>query len=169
MIIRFIIILYNKAKMLKKCKNCIWFVLFASVLYILIKHIFDSSDLFSRSNDSDYQFTIKAFNYYRKNVADLCKTSDNTDIIFTYVFSPSSNFQQRNVIRETWGNRSLFPNLKVAFVVSVSVIKSIHTLLFDEVKQYGDIIQGNFFDSYRNLTMKSILAWKFVAVRVLVQ
>jgi hypothetical protein len=80
------------------------------------------------------------------------------------VISPSF-FEKRQTIRETWGN-SRFTNssdLKVLFVVGFSKNESINAQIEIESRKYGDIIQEDYVDSYFNITIKVMGAFKWVS------
>ena len=51
----------------------------------------------------------------------------------------------------------------VTFVTGVSPNASVHEAVLAEQKQHGDIIIGNFLDTYHNLTMKTMFLLKYFA------
>ncbi len=79
---------------------------------------------------------------------------------------------RRYAIRETWANlvsRGMWPNslhfdwkVKVIFSLGLSRDESWNSQIKKEAEKYGDIIQGDFTDSYRNMTLKSLLDLKWV-------
>ena len=82
-------------------------------------------------------------------------------------FNPSgtANFDERMAIRNTWTNKyyngsKLIRNL---FILGLSHNESANMQIRLESQLYGDILLGNFFDSYRNLTIKTILGIKWVS------
>ena len=93
------------------------------------------------------------------------------------VHSEHSKADVRQAIRQTWGsmaqNRqkpSTWPqygSLKLTyslfFIFGMSKDPGLNDLASEENQLHGDIIQGNFFDSYRNMTLKSLLGLKFVS------
>ena len=83
--------------------------------------------------------------------------------ILIYIFSAVHNFYHRRVIRKTWGNRTVLnETAEVVFIVGRSSNISIETAVQNENSQFNDIVQGNFLDSYYNLTYKSITAFKWL-------
>ena len=87
------------------------------------------------------------------------------------VCSSAENFEQRTAIRETWGNvgRQSERRTKVMFLLGlpgpggVSMNnKSIQSEIEKEYYRYGDIIEVNFVDSYRNLSLKSVAMLKWM-------
>lgn len=82
--------------------------------------------------------------------------------ILAFVHSTPKRLKNRQFIRETWSNRVLFPNLRTVFMMGSSNDSIINSLLQFEFDQYGDIVQENFLDTYRNLTYKAIMALKWI-------
>ena len=111
-----------------------------------------------------------AFSKFILYPTDLCNLNENKNetnntslfIIFAYMMVRLDNFERRNSIRESWANRTLFPNLRLGFIVGKSNDEKINNLIREESLKYKDIIQGDFLDTYRNLTYKSLVAWKWI-------
>jgi hypothetical protein len=79
-----------------------------------------------------------------------------------YVWSRMSSLDVRNAIRQTWANRTLFPSMNVAFIIGSSMTEpKLNKDVADENKVYGDIIHGDFVDHYTNLTLKSMIQWRW--------
>jgi len=69
-------------------------------------------------------------------------------------------------IRETWGDTRLYAPqhiVQLVFLVGVSVETLVPDALLMESDAYGDIIQEDFLDAYRNLTYKGIMGLKWVS------
>ena len=71
----------------------------------------------------------------------------------------------RTLIRETWARLDLFKDnrTKVIFLVGSHTPKQGQNAIDKEVEIYRDIVQGDFYDTYRNLTLKAIMGLYFVA------
>ena len=69
----------------------------------------------------------------------------------TVVSSAPDNFYNREQIRKTWGQGN-----NVYFLLGATGPR-LQPLIADEARQHGDIIQGTFVDSYRNLTFKQVM------------
>ena len=84
---------------------------------------------------------------------------DSNTSILVYVHSAAYNFKKRLALRRTWANVTLFGSygLKVAFFLGKSIPQN-EKLLRRENEKYHDIIQGDFVESYRNLTYKAVFA-----------
>ena len=115
------------------------------------------------------------------NEADVCV---NGLFLLIVVCSAVENVKQRNAIRETWGNVRSNQNTGVSQVAVVfllgkhspasvlnhsSTTDTLYhnniTLLQEEVKResdkHNDVLQGDFVDSYHNLTIKSVYMLKW--------
>ena len=89
--------------------------------------------------------------------------SDSVDVV-ACVHSAPEHSQLRDIVRRTWANQRFWPNLRIRtmfFVGTSQVNHSIQELLVAEEKEHNDIVQVNFVDTYRNLTLKavSVLHW----------
>lgn len=77
------------------------------------------------------------------------------------IMSAPRNNKSRTAIRQTWGHYGHRNDISVLFIIGATFNKEIEESLYREQTMYGDIIRGNFIDSYSNLTFKtiSILEW----------
>jgi hypothetical protein len=74
------------------------------------------------------------------------------------------------MLRETWANVTLFRNItfRVVFLLGVSPAtdgrssQQQHDIEQEFVK-YGDIVQGNFIDTYKNLSLKALVGLRWVS------
>jgi hypothetical protein len=93
---------------------------------------------------------------------NLCTHNQGSNLdIFIYLWTRVSTFEHRNVIRSTWASRDAFPSVNVAFVLGLSKNETLNSKVREENEKYGDIIQGDFYDAYRNLSFKSIIQWRW--------
>uniref|UniRef100_A0A4W5LHK3 Hexosyltransferase n=1 Tax=Hucho hucho TaxID=62062 RepID=A0A4W5LHK3_9TELE len=85
-----------------------------------------------------------------------------------YLLMPSPlvcqpNQMARQAIRDTWGGEVEVRGHRVMtlFMVGVASDPGLAKLLIEEARERGDLIQGRFWDSYSNLTLKtlSMLNW----------
>ena len=84
-------------------------------------------------------------------------------LLFIYVFSKVKSFEKRQIIRQTWANKELVTDfVHLAFILGLSNENHTNQRVNTESEITGDIIQGNFHDSLRNLSIKSITAWKWI-------
>lgn len=92
---------------------------------------------------------------YDINQPDLCH-SLIPDVLIMVITAPT-HFNQRRVIRETWGNASLRHGFKLAFLLGRPTNATLQTNIISENNIHQDIIQGSFEDMYRNLALKSVM------------
>ena len=92
---------------------------------------------------------------YVLNVRKDIYTQDKVTLL-AVVTSATDNFEKRLAIRQTWANSELFPSIEAVFITGLSKNDSINERLANESKIYGDIIQENFVDTYKNLTIKTV-------------
>ncbi|KAK8787984.1 hypothetical protein V5799_022242 [Amblyomma americanum] len=101
--------------------------------------------------------------------------SDNVFVVIIVTSAPS-NVRRRSAIRSTWGQRrhlsepridkgtsmSVFPVFLVGDVEDVSNRR----LVYKEATEFGDMLVGPYLDTYRNLTLKTVHGFMWVAERV---
>jgi beta-1,3-galactosyltransferase 1 len=101
--------------------------------------------------------------HYIINPTKVC--ADNDIFLLTYVHSAPAHYKRRMVIRETWGHPRNNPDIKirVVFILGFSDDKNLQDAVHMESDMYGDIVQEDFLDSYRNLTYKAIAGLKWIS------
>ncbi|KAI5634878.1 galactosyltransferase domain-containing protein [Phthorimaea operculella] len=77
------------------------------------------------------------------------------------IFSALRNTRNRAAIRETWGKQ--WDCVKVVYLVGTTDDPEVNQMIQEENVEHRDIIQGNFVDTYRNLTYKHVMALKWAA------
>lgn len=80
-------------------------------------------------------------------------------IVLILVHSAPRNWHKRNVIRETWGQKD--SRARIFFLLGAVKSSSMQIRLKQENNMFQDIIQGNFYDAYRNMTYKHTMALKW--------
>ncbi|XP_063434208.1 beta-1,3-galactosyltransferase 5-like [Mytilus trossulus] len=80
--------------------------------------------------------------------------------LLVLVYSATYKFDERHVIRKTFGSVSKFDNrhIEYVFVLGQTMNDTQQKEIEQESVKYRDIIQGNFIDSYRNLTYKRVFS-----------
>ncbi|OQR67205.1 beta-1 [Tropilaelaps mercedesae] len=86
------------------------------------------------------------------------KCSASTKLLVC-VFSKPINVENRLTIRDTWGRAFSIAGAEVVFLLGYSR----GLILEEEIREYGDIIQEDFKDSYYNLTLKSLAMVRYAA------
>lgn len=102
---------------------------------------------------------------YLINANSLCSTFDNRrHSLLVFVESSVINLAQRQAIRDTWGLKALqmAMNFRVVFILGEDVRWNQESLM-EESFRYGDVVQANITESFRNLGKKSALGirWSF--------
>ncbi|NWH69648.1 B3GT2 galactosyltransferase, partial [Piaya cayana] len=96
------------------------------------------------------------------NEKEKCK--DKTPFLILLIATKASEIQHRNSIRKSWGNEFVVPGVEVIRLFMLGVEKKHpNDALLREGKQYHDIIQQDFLDTYSNLTLKTLMGMKWVA------
>lgn len=85
--------------------------------------------------------------------------------ILVYVQSAWENFLKRRLLRRTWASTKIIQNMKMKTFFIVGRPKDINdqVRINNEQLLHGDLIEGDFIDSYRNITIKSIIALSWVS------
>ena len=103
------------------------------------------------------------------NANNLCK---ETPYMMILVHSAPHYWKKREAIRSTWGlaarqgswppNQRLKFTVKLAFLLAFTENSTTTAAINLESRTHSDIIQGDFVDAYRNMTLKSLLGLKWV-------
>jgi hypothetical protein len=97
------------------------------------------------------------------NTWNLCTSENGADLdLFVFLWTRVSSFKLRETIRRTWASRTSFPNINVGFILGLSSNPVDNMNVAKEIESYGDIIQGDFIDSYKNISFKSLVSWRWV-------
>ena len=91
----------------------------------------------------------------------VCQNKD--PFLLALVISSAENFARRITIRQTWANKTLYPFMTTVFLVANTYNQSTNDLLLKESQEFADIVQEDFGESYDNLTLKSVMAFKWSA------
>ncbi|XP_015602344.1 beta-1,3-galactosyltransferase 5 [Cephus cinctus] len=78
------------------------------------------------------------------------------------VMSAPSHVEARTAIRQTWGHFGQRRDVSILFMLGATSDVRIERILVHEQLMYGDVIRGNFLDSYSNLTLKTISTLEWV-------
>lgn len=98
------------------------------------------------------------------------KCADHTTVPFLVLLiaTEARQVEARNAIRQTWGNESVVSSVGVIrlFLLGknegeLGILQQ--RMLEAESQRYHDIIQQNFMDSYKNLTIKTLMGMNWVA------
>ncbi|XP_069476355.1 beta-1,3-galactosyltransferase 2-like [Ambystoma mexicanum] len=102
---------------------------------------------------------------YIINEADKCR--DGHPFLILLVPTEPGLVQARQVIRQTWGNESLVPGIRIVRIFLLGITTQPESKLqqdiFKESRQYHDIVQHEYLDTYKNLTIKTLMGLNWVA------
>ena len=104
-------------------------------------------------------------NEYNLNPGEkICGQTNNGHELAFVSFTPISIdlFHHRQTLREVWSHQS-FNSIRSIFIVGKSVNDTLNEQVKRESQIYGDILQGNFEDTYRNLVKKTLLGIKWMS------
>lgn len=107
------------------------------------------------------------FNYLI-NEPSKCKNEDGSDkdvFLLVLICSVHKNFENRNAIRQSWGSPTEINGHKVItmFLLAKKSDDKLQELVLEENEQYHDIIMEDFVDTYKNLTLKTIMGMKWMS------
>lgn len=91
----------------------------------------------------------------------MCQNKGLELTLLIVVISAPNHFKERMAIRQTWGHFGMRSDMAVGFLIGAVDDKNLQEKIKEEIQIYGDVIQSNTFDSYYNLTLKTIsmLEW----------
>ncbi|XP_043936465.1 beta-1,3-galactosyltransferase 5-like isoform X2 [Protopterus annectens] len=89
---------------------------------------------------------------------------ENPPFLVILVTTTHDQFNSRMVIRKTWGKMRYIKSRRIVtyFLLGTTASLAYQSSVLNESAQYGDLLQMNFTDTYRNLTLKTVLAMKWV-------
>ncbi|XP_069128506.1 beta-1,3-galactosyltransferase brn-like [Argopecten irradians] len=100
---------------------------------------------------------INVFPYsYKKPLDDICDSAENTFLLFMIKSAPG-NFDRRKAIRETWTNKTYFPNyvIRHVFLLAGTTNETIHERVSQEKQIHHDIVEMTYIDNYYRNTDKT--------------
>ena len=94
---------------------------------------------------------------------DICKGNERL-LYLVVVHTSTVNFERRKSLRETWANINIRQTYtkRLVFLLGKPHNESTQMLIRKESECYGDIVQGNFLDTYQNLTHKAVLGLRWI-------
>lgn len=101
-----------------------------------------------------------------KCIMDKSEFKDKDIRVVYIVKSALDHFKRREIIRRTWGYEKRFSDvtIKTVFLLgSTETDPETMSKIQDESYKYGDIIQGNFVDTYYNNTIKTMMGLRWAA------
>ncbi len=95
----------------------------------------------------------------------ICQAPTNKSFLFlAFVIIAPHYFEKRELIRSTWGNKSISSDFRIIFTIGMSENETINKQIEEENKINKDILQiNNFIDNYYNLTTKIMKSFKWIS------
>lgn len=87
------------------------------------------------------------------------KTSCNQSRVLITIKSAGDHFDHRMAIRESWGNLghyNLENAIQIVFLLGKSADSTNEDSISAEAEKFDDIVQGDYLDTYANLTLKAL-------------
>ncbi|XP_048765104.1 beta-1,3-galactosyltransferase 5-like [Ostrea edulis] len=108
-----------------------------------------------------YPLTLNAI--YIINNVNVCRSHRKVSAL-VFVHSAVENYWRRKDMRATWLNISHYSpeTVCVIFLVGTTHRMDMQDTLLMESRTHRDIIQGDFIDSYRNLTNKGVMGLRWI-------
>lgn len=130
------------------------FKLNAKILSSNTKLILNMDELpkhdYSKLIDINFQFDVLNL---------VCSNKSSEILVLILVHSSTTHFLRREMIRNTWGKVTEFS--KVVFLVGRALDEEVNIKIRAESLQNGDIVQGDFLDTYHNITYKHTMGMKY--------
>ncbi|KRT86517.1 hypothetical protein AMK59_423 [Oryctes borbonicus] len=105
----------------------------------------------------DYNRLIDLEGFYFQIMDSVC--NDTNLLLLILIHSAPENFEKRQIIRDTWGQPR--EGVKVIFMLGETNNEILEDQLEKENEKYRDFAQGNFVDTYRNMTYKHVMVLKY--------
>lgn len=162
-------------------QSFIGFILSLSVVITVINTIINFNIVHQKDFDlikyksSGHFLPIKSTRHYKNNVinphnfnfilnpANICGKNKGQNLTLICLITVAADkFIERQNIRDTWYNKTMFPEIRAVFMTGLSKDTKVNEILANESRQFNDIVQESFMDTYTNLTFKTIMGFKWV-------
>lgn len=109
------------------------------------------------------KYSITVDGSYKINNRNICRGVDKVSVI-VIVHTAPDHFFIRSEMRRTWLNTTFYSpeSVRVAFLLGMVKDSSTQMKIEKEAHEHQDIVQGGFIDSYRNLTNKGVLGYRWI-------
>ncbi|BFY99189.1 hypothetical protein BsWGS_02229 [Bradybaena similaris] len=154
---------------------CIFFLLLMKLLEIATRDLFQENSLFLKLIGIQYTALVKNVTHVSIYASDdktnsLLDTRDMCGDVSGYdavviVHTAVTHFEHRQRYRDTYGNFGFTRpyRLKIVFFLGLPSDPGWQSEILRENTQDGDTVQGNFTDTYQNLTYKAVMAYRWVS------
>lgn len=138
-------------------KNLLLFVIVADIFTLFFYLIIHMPQKHQINENTNRMYNLTDFQYLISKPK--CRTDESAPYFVTLVHSSPTQFTRRAACRDTWAHSD--PRTITYFLMGSVASQSLQHKINNENDQYQDIIQGNFHDSYHNLTYKHTMALKW--------
>lgn len=124
--------------------------------------------LIAKSSDEiQIDYSQKKYYPFIYNLPNKCKDENGSPVpvfLLVVIKSITAQFDRRQSIRVTWGDENQIPGVSIKRIFLLARSNDLHkeALLAEEAAEYQDIVQGDFVDSFRNLTVKDIMFLRYM-------
>ena len=155
-------------------RRCALFVIIQAgtiiALYCIMGYTDDSYMMFVHKADQSALSHSLVHQHQYKFLLNNKSICDNSIYLIFCISSDPQHGSTRKVIRETWGSIKEYNGAKIRLVFLLGVrkrttpalTKSLQKAINSESGKYQDIVQADFVDSYKNLTIKNVLGLHWV-------
>lgn len=93
------------------------------------------------------------------------KCEGTTPFLVLLISTNHKEFDARQAIRETWGDESIFGDVRIVtlFLLGYSTEPVLNQMVEQESQIFHDILVEDFVDSYHNLTLKTLMGMRWVS------
>ncbi|OWF52966.1 beta-1,3-galactosyltransferase 5-like [Mizuhopecten yessoensis] len=108
-----------------------------------------------------YAITVNA--PYNINNRNICRGVDKVSVLVVVHTAPD-HFFIRSEMRRTWLNTTFYSpeSVRVVFLLGLVTTSTLQVEIEKESDMHRDIVQGSFIDSYRNLTNKGVMGYRWI-------
>lgn len=166
----------------RKLKNILYVLLLFLILFFfgIFHHIFETDFYtdFHYPYDGDIEVFVEQLKHnitpdvepinsyyfaFHNNPQKKCLDVEDLRLVYIIKSAPD-NFHLRAAVRLTWGYEKRFSDVEIrtVFLIGKTNLDNLQKDIDQEYNKYGDIIQGNFTDSYYNNTYKTMMGLQWV-------
>lgn len=116
-------------------------------------------------DDDDMLLDLRGFRWLQRGDPGPDTGRGCSPLLLVLVHSAPGNAEERRFIRETWGSAARPDQVLVRFMLGRPADADVQRRLEAEGAAFGDLVQGPFVDTYRNLTYKHVMGLKWFARR----
>ena len=144
------------------------------MLYFIFLVLYTWTDNMELERDSTSDYVIRINDVLRVKMPNniiqnnaICNSDKGTIRLILFICSRITNTYERYILRKTWlseyrGNQR---EVRYVFLLGRDRYGENQAALERESWKYGDLTQENFIDSYHNLTLKTIMGFKWASTK----